>query len=192
MFRAFVRLASPLRNDHFLRTGTLLLGILLPTSLLTLSAIAVPLKNGGSVFNRAPSLIETSTSTKIPGVPATYKFTISVPEDAGEPLQAVTITPRENVESLRFDENESRAFAGGSALHLASIGGDQPSNSKEVTVVFDPPVSPGSTVTVSLKAKNNPEFGGVYLFGITAFSAGENSPGLFLGNGTLHFYANSR
>ncbi|NEQ67434.1 MAG: DUF2808 domain-containing protein, partial [Symploca sp. SIO2D2] len=40
-------------------------------------------------------------------------------------------------------------------------------------------------VTVSLKAKRNPQAGGIYVFGVTAYSAGENSPGLYLGSRDL-------
>jgi hypothetical protein len=82
------------------------------------------------------------------------------------------------------------SFAGGPAVSLASIGGEQPSDSNEVTLVFDPPISPGKTVTVALKAARNPLPGGIYLFGVTAFPPGENSSGLFLGYGRLHLDSN--
>lgn len=68
----------------------------------------------------------------------------------------------------------------------------QPAKSGEVTVAFNPPVQPGKTVTVALRAKKNPTGGGIYLFGIKAFPGGENSYGQFLGYGRLHFYSNSR
>ena len=71
-------------------------------------------------------------------------------------------------------------------MPLASIGGEQPNKPGEATIAFDPPVSPGTTVTVALRAKRNPS-GGVYLFGVTAFPAGERSWGQFLGYGRLHF-----
>nr|WP_199755917.1 DUF2808 domain-containing protein [Chroococcidiopsis cubana] len=47
-------------------------------------------------------------------------------------------------------------------------------------------MSPGTTVTVALRAKRNPS-GGIYLFGVTAFPTGEKSSGQFLGYGRLHF-----
>ena len=69
------------------------------------------------------------------------------------------------------------------------IGGDLSTNPNDVTFVFDEPVQPGETVTVRVKAKRNPRVGGIYLFGVTAFpEGGEDSPGLYLGSGRLHFY----
>ncbi|MEQ8961773.1 MAG: DUF2808 domain-containing protein, partial [Coleofasciculus sp. C2-GNP5-27] len=159
----------------------------------TAPVAATPLSKGQTSLNRSPRLIRTATSYNHTSVPATYQFTIQVPEGA-QPLQAVTITQKENAENIRFDVSESRAFMGnhvasGSELSLASVGGMESSSSKEVTVVFDQPVSPGNTVTVALKAKHNPRLDGIYLFGITAFPVGEDSPGLYLGSTRLNFYS---
>ena len=52
----------------------------------------------------------------------------------------------------------------------------------EVTVMFDQPIEPGNTVTVRVKPKRNPSFGGVYQFGVTAYPEGQNSQGLYLGS----------
>ncbi|MDZ4877634.1 MAG: hypothetical protein CLLPBCKN_007069 [Chroococcidiopsis cubana SAG 39.79] len=71
-------------------------------------------------------------------------------------------------------------------MPLASIGGEQPNKPGEAMIAFDPPVSPGTTVTVALRAESNPD-GGIYLFGVTAFPAREKSSGQFLGYGRLHF-----
>lgn len=62
------------------------LGLLLPTSLLGLSANAAPLSDGQSFFKHTLHLLQATTSiagTVLPG--ATYQFTINVPEKAGEP-----------------------------------------------------------------------------------------------------------
>lgn len=198
MSRKIFNLPLPLVNAQHLRASALVLGVLLPSSLFTLPAVAVRLNNGQTFFDYPPRLLRATTSsvaTCMSG--ATYYFTLSVPEHAGEPLQAVTVTQRENRDTVIFQPSESRAFAGnrsrrGPALSLASIGGSQPSNSQEETVVFDPPVPPGSTVTIALKPKRNPDWGGVYLFGVTAYPAGENSSGQFLGYGRLTFYDNAR
>ena len=190
----------PLRSvvTQHLWASALFLGLLLPTSLLTLTADAVRLRNGQTFFDYPPRLLRATTSSvaaSMSGV--TYYFTLCVPEHAGEPLQAVTITQRENRDTVVFQPSENRAFAGnrsrrGPALSLASIGGSQPSKSQEETVVFDPPVPPGTTVTIALKPKRNPDWGGIYLFGVTAYPAGENSSGQFLGYGRLTFYDNAR
>ncbi|HBB33327.1 MAG TPA: hypothetical protein DDZ80_14620 [Cyanobacteria bacterium UBA8803] len=185
------------RNWYSTKAGllgstVLLLGLLVPTSLSILPARAVEIGEGQTFFNRSPRLIRVAASNTSPTVPATYQFTIQVPEDAGEPLQAVKITQKENLEQISFDESQSRAFIGdswasGSSIPLANIGGNAPADANDITVVFDQPVAPGNTVTVTLNTNSNPLLGGVYQFGVTAFSRGENSPGLYLGSGRIHF-----
>ncbi|KAM3098269.1 DUF2808 domain-containing protein [Phormidesmis sp. 146-12] len=143
-------------------------------------------------FSAAPRLTWSSTSQQSASTPSTYQFTVSLPADAGQPLKAITIAQAENLETIRFDVSNSKASTGNhytakSAIALASVGG-QPENSKAVTIVFDQPVQPGSTVTVALEAKSNPQFGGIYEFGVTAFPEGENGLGQFLGFGRLSFY----
>ena len=176
--------------------SVLTLGVMLPSSLPILSAVAVPLSNGQTFFDYPPRLLQATTSnSQVQVAGATYYFTLSVPKNAGEPLQTVTVAQRENRDTVVFKPSSSRAFAGnrarrGDALSLASIGGVP--SSQETIVVFDPPVPPGSTVTIALKPKRNPDWGGVYLFGVTAYPAGENSSGQFLGYGRIQFHENSR
>ncbi|HEY9597264.1 MAG TPA: DUF2808 domain-containing protein [Cyanophyceae cyanobacterium] len=164
--------------------SSLIVGAMLLSSLLSRPALAV--------FEHSPRLILMAAAS-YPGIGASvrYQFTISVPADAGEPLQAITITQRENLERIRFELGTIHAFAGGDfsggpAVSLASIGGNEPSNSNEITVAFDPPIQPGNTVTVSIKGRH-PSSRGVYLFGVTAFAAGENRPGLYLGERSISF-----
>lgn len=169
----------------------LVIGAILSGSLATLPAMAVQLGNGQIAFNYPPRLVRAATSFRSANTPATYHFTLAIPENAGEPLGAVTISQRENLDTTSFDPSRRRAFlgnsfAGGSEVSLAGIGGEQPNKPGEATVVFDPPVPPGTTVTVALGTKRNPS-GGIYLFGVTAFPAREDSSGQFLGYGRLHF-----
>ena len=180
---------SPNLKNLFM-AGSLALGILIPTTFL--SANAFDLGDGRTAFERAPRLIRTAASHSSVNSPSSYQFTIEVPEDAGEALKAVIISPKKNAKNINFDVSDSNAFigdsfAGGTSLSLANIGGGQMNGSNEVTFVFDEPVEPGNTVTVSLKVNRNPGGSGVYLFGVTAFPEGENSPGLYLGSGRLHF-----
>jgi len=74
-------------------------------------------------------------------------------------------------------------------IPLMPIGGA--AKPGEITVVFEQPVQPGNTVTVAIAAKANPNFGGSYEFGVTAYPVGDNSMGLFLGYGRINFYGNS-
>lgn len=102
------------------------------------------------------------------------------------------IVQRENLDNIRYQGNATRAFRGnrwvrGPQLSLAAIGGS--GESGEMMVVFDPPVQPGQPVTVALKAKQNPTFGGVYQFGVTAYPAGERGIGQFLGYARLNFFS---
>ena len=84
---------------------------------------------------------------------ATYYFTISVPENAGEPLQRVTITQQEGADNIRFNLEDSRAFVGtrnrkGERLTLGEVTRER--EKKTVSETFDPPVTPGKTVTIGL------------------------------------------
>ena len=163
--------------------------------LATLPAQAVRFPDGRVAFDRPPDLIGASTRNLSPNTGGRYHFTISVPSDAGEPLKALVITPRDQAEHIRFDLDESTAslgsaYARGPELTLSSIGGS-PENPDEVTVVFDQPVQPGNTVTVVLESQRNPFRGGVYQFGVTAYPEGEESIGQFIGYGRIHFFGHN-
>ena len=112
-------------------------------------------------------------------------------ENAGEPLQRITIVQDEGTDTVRFLPREIEAFEGtrnrlGPKLSLGEVTADH--KSRTVTVNFNPPLPPGKTVTIALSPNRNPLSGGVYLFGVTAFPPGEKTHGQFLGFGRLHFY----
>jgi hypothetical protein len=151
---------------------------------------------GQPFFSHPPQLTRAAATQLGADTPSTYEFTLTVPQDAGQPLKAVTIAQANNLETVKFDVSQSKAyvgerFASSSEIRLASVGGEQPTNPGEVTIVFDQPVQPGSTVTVALAAQKNPNWGGVYEFGVTAYPLGENGRGQFLGFGRINFYGNS-
>ncbi|WP_017717558.1 DUF2808 domain-containing protein [Kamptonema formosum] len=156
-------------------------------------APAVRLADGMVYFVEPPRLLSATTTQKATGVwGAMYYFTLSVPESAGEPLRQVLIRQREGSDTLEFDWDGTRAFEGtpsnrGARLGLAPVRTDR--QARTVSVTFDPPVPPGSTVTVALRPVQNPHFSGIYLFGVTAYPAGEPSHGQFLGYGRFHFYS---
>jgi hypothetical protein len=148
--------------------------------------------NRQSFFSHPPTLIRTNALYTTPHTQSTYEFTISLPADAGAPLKAVTIVQDQNVETIKFDSRQSKAFAGkryaaGPEIPLASIGGTQ-ETAGTAMIVFDQPVQPGSTVTVAVEAKANPNWGGVYEFGVTAYPTNESGRGQFLGYGRINFY----
>ncbi len=122
---------------------------------------------------------------------ATYYFTILVPENAGEPLQRVTIAQVEGVDDIRYQLEETSAFEGasgnkGQRLALGEVTANR--ETRTVSVTLSQPVPPGKTVTIGLNPVRNPFDDGIYLFGVTAFPAGEKAHGLYLGVGRLQFY----
>ncbi|KAF3885887.1 MULTISPECIES: DUF2808 domain-containing protein [Nostocales] len=153
---------------------------------------AVQLRDGKVYFTQPPRLEDVVTTYKDVYVwGATYYFTVSVPETAGEPLQKITINQREGADYIRFDLKDSRAFEGtrserGQRVELKDASSDR--KTKTISLTFDPPLSPGKIVTVGLKPIRNPAVAGVYLFGVTAFPPGDNAHGQFLGYGRLQFY----
>ncbi|WP_100901346.1 DUF2808 domain-containing protein [Nostoc flagelliforme] len=162
---------------------------------------AVQLRDGTVYFVQPPKLVDATTTYKDVNVwGATYYFKINVPENAGESLQKVTIAQREGAENIRYDLNDTRAFVGTSdaygglrlrkesRLTLGPVTAER--ETRTVTVNFNPPVTPGQTVTIALHPVKNPSFSGVYLLGVTAFPVGEKSHGQFLGFGRFQFYSN--
>jgi hypothetical protein len=152
-----------------------------------------PNQSQQTFFSHAPELIRAAATQTGVYTPSTYEFTLTVPQNAGQPLKAVTIVQVENVETVQFDISDNRAFFGeqltaSSEIRLASIGGNKPSKSGEVTIVFDKPVQPGSTVTVAVSTQKNPSWSNIYLFGVTAYPVGDDSLGQFLGYGRINIY----
>lgn len=184
--------------SDFLPTRATLAGTALALLGLSSVAIAIPaqaveLGEEKTFFNSAPRLVNTSASQHSRRGSSTYYFTIELPANAGESLEAVTVTQKQNLEEIDFDLSDSHAFLGGGfsgdSIPISQIGSSQPADN-EVTLVFDEPVLPGETVTVAVDVDENPAYGGVYQFGITAFSQGRYSPGLYIGTGRISFPSN--
>ncbi|MEH2182084.1 DUF2808 domain-containing protein [Nostoc sp.] len=155
---------------------------------------AVQLRDGLVYFVQPPTLVKaTTTYNEVNVWGATYYFTINLPENAGESLQKVTIAQKEGSENIRYNLDDTHAFVGTrdhkeTQLQLGSVIGE--SKTRTVSVIFDPPVTPGQTITIALRPVSNPSFSGVYLLGVTAFPVGEKSHGQFLGFGRFQFYSN--
>lgn len=161
------------------------------------SAQAVELQDGQIYFVHPPLLVDASTTrnTTLAWKP-TYYFTLTVPDDAGESLSRVEIQQNDSSTRARrvdYFTDETRAFEGipgdrGEDLSVGETLFDE--DNQTVTVVLDPPVEPGTTVTIGLKPERNPRMSGVYLFGVTAYPSGESAYGQFLGYGQLQIYGN--
>lgn len=160
------------------------------------NAEAVQLSDGRTFFNHPPRLVGASTTFQAAYMgSATYYFTLDVPENAGEPLQKVVIRQAEGADRPYYNLSGTEAFAGtrrrsGTKLPLQEV--TVAPDRRTVTVTFDPPVAPGTTVTIGLYPIRNPAFGGVYLYGVTAFPAGTQANGQFLGYGRIHIYDSYR
>lgn len=174
----------------FLRVGVSALAM---SSILLAGGLNHPaqsMSNGQSAFEVAPHLVRTQAIGKEPGASATFYFTIAVPQESKQSLQAIQISQVGGAKTLRFDANRSRAslgnrFAKGSLVPLASIGGNDEFG---IVIPFQTPIMPGQSVTVALEVEHNPEVDGSYQFGVTAFPVGENAAGLYLGSGRIDYY----
>jgi len=183
----FAQLNS-LRHSRLAQAAVLTANLALSAALLTPPTLADQLPNGKTTFDHAPRLVGASTTQLAAFVSGgTYEFTLTVPQDAGAPLQAVTISQAPNAQKVEFALNQSHAIANGATVPLASIGG---AGNEDITIAFAQPVQPGSTVTISLQAVQNPGTGGVYLFGVTAYPVGDQTHGLFLGYGRVTLFSN--
>ncbi len=158
-------------------------------SLSVLSASAVTLRDGKTYFAKPPRLTSSTTSQNGSYIwGATYYFTVEIPAKAGEPLAKLVIIQETGQGQPQFKANEAEIFEGtrkhpGDRLKLQSI--EISENPMTITAVFDPPIPPGKTVTLRLYPVRNPEVGGSYLYGVTAFPAGAQAHGQFLGFGRI-------
>lgn len=170
------------------------LSLLASTTVLNSSLRASELRNRIIFFEKSPRLLQaysTFSDTRVWG--AKYYFTLYVPENAGEPLRKVTIEQRQGQEKIDFRVEETLAFVGKPDRKQAEIEIVEIERNEEnqtISLIFDPPIEPGTTFSVGLKPKKNPQYGGVYIFGVTAYPEGSQSQGAYLGIGRFHFYDN--
>ena len=146
-------------------------------------------------FVKAPRLLGASTTYNSVQIRyAKYYFNIEIPQDAGNNLQEITIAQRQGQEEIKFRLDETMAYLGTNRdrqeqIAIANVVQDEETG--EIKVTLENPIPPDTTFTVALKPRRNPFFGGVYLFGVTAFPQGNNPTGLYLGAGRLQFYRGS-
>ena len=117
-------------------------------------------------------------------------FTLSLPETADEPLQKITINLRRGADDIDYRLDKTIAAVGQARKRTEEIAIESTTFDPEtetITVIFARPIAPGTTFTVGLRPNKNPDFGGTYLFGVTAFPAGEKSQGIYLGAARLQF-----
>ena len=169
----------------FLSTASILVPPILETK-------AIELSDGTVTFKKSPRLIKAFTTFKsIRVTRSRYFFTLEIPSDAGEPLKRVTFKQRKSQQSIRLLSDETQAFEGGARKKDVELSIEKVNYNQEndtIDVFFEDPIPPGTIFTIGLRAVRNPEFAGVYLYGVTAYPRGEKSIGLDLGVGRFHFF----
>lgn len=145
---------------------------------------AVQLQDGTVYFVQPPRLVEAVTTYKEVYVwGATYYFTLNLPENAGEPLQRVTINQREGLDYVRFDLKDTSAFEGTSSYEGQKLGlKDATSDGKTqtTTLVFDPPVPPGRNITIASNPAKILSFRRLFIWCDSLPSLARNPTGNFL------------
>ena len=156
-----------------------------------LASKAVEAPDGTVAFESGIALVDAhATFNGVRVRQARYYFDLELPKNLGEPLKKVAIGQRTGSDRVEFKPDKTTAYLGNhrnkkEQLELTAFVDE---NTEEITVEFDRPVPPGSSVTIGIKPRRNPDYGGVYLFGVTAYPTGDKSVGLYLGPGRLHFY----
>ena len=176
------------------RNRYLLWSLALASVVIATPSQTVQFPDGRVAFESGISLVDAYTTFS--GVrirQARYYFDLELPQDLGEPLEKLVIRQRGGSDRIEFRPDRTRAYLGdhddkGEPLAVTSSFDEA---TAEIEVRFDRPIPPGSKVTVGIKPKRNPDYAGVYLFGVTAFPPGEKPIGMYLGPGRLHFYRGS-
>ncbi|NJM56461.1 MAG: DUF2808 domain-containing protein [Synechococcales cyanobacterium RU_4_20] len=153
-------------------------------------AIAVQFSDGTRHFAAVPRLVKVSTTQNQAHTwGGRYYITVSVPEDASEPLGKLEIRQDEGSDRLGpFEFDRTLAFVEGDRQRSVQVEWVELDRDRQtIAVAFNPPIPPGKTLTLGLVPVRTPD-AGIYLWGITAFPAGEKVASQFLGYGRLHFY----
>lgn len=150
----------------------------------------VQTRDGTVAFEAGLRLVNTyATFSGVRVRQAKYYFDLELPEDIGEPLQQVTIQQRSGGDRVKFKPERTEVYLGSHRDKGEKIQAIASVNEAEaIAIKFESAVSPGNKVTIALKPSRNPDFAGVYLFGVTAFPKGDKPRGMYLGSGRLHFY----
>lgn len=157
-------------------------------------ANTVEFPDGTKAFESGVLLLDSySTFNSVKTRQAIYYFDLELPKDAGESLQKIMIKQRAGGDEIKFRPERTKIYLGdhNNKKEQLDVTASFNEDSGIIEMNLDKPVPPGSKFTVGLKPKRNPDYAGVYLFGVTAFPPGKTSRGLYLGAGRLHFYRNN-
>lgn len=144
-------------------------------------------------FRKAPRLLDIYTTfNSVRSRSAKYYFDITIPDDAGAPLKKVEIEMRQGQETIYYRLEKTFAYLGTHRRRGEELAIEQVSLDEEtgiITVEFLDAIPPGTTLTVRLKPTRNPDYSGVYVFGVTAIPQGANPYALYLGSRSISFYS---
>lgn len=172
------------------------LALVMAGGLLLGPAAAIQYADGTVAFSSPPRLTDSyTTRNQVGDGNATYYLTVDFPAAAAEPLDRVVIRLREGYDPIfRYRTEATEAFVnlpdGSRPLSLGEVVENR--DDRTLTIAFDPPVQPGGAITLALRPVRNPRFGGVYLFGATAYPVGEQVESTFMGYARLSFYERDR
>lgn len=191
MYKLFCDRFANLDSPRYLRMFMTFFFAAIFTGATKLKSHAVRYPDGRLAFESAVLLTDTyATFNGVRDRLAKYYFDLELPNDVGEPLGKVVVKQRAGGDEIKFKPDKTKVYLGTHNDKQGELSSTTLYNEEtgEITVEFDRPIPPGSILTIGLRPKRNPDYAGVYLFGVTAFPPGEQSLGLYLGAGRLHFY----
>ncbi len=193
MYTQFRKMIQINNSAKYIQIFFWCLVVVLITNGLKFKSLAVQYPDGKLAFESAVLLKNTyATFNQVRARHAKYYFNLELPNNVGESLGKVIIKQRAGGDEIKFKPDKTRVYLGNHNNKQDELDSTTFYNEDtgEIDVQFDRAIPPGSNLTIGLKPKRNPDLGGVYLFGVTAFPPGERSLGLYLGAGRLHFYEN--
>ncbi len=167
----------------------------------TTPVLAIQFASGETAFNGSPKLLRAAvTDTSYEAYPVYYQFTVELPAKLDEPLGQLRIQiPNEygvygllppspkDVRAFIPSEPNAQApqYAAKPLLAQVTVQG------QTVALNFDPPIPPGTVVTVEWGPLRNPTQDGTYLYDVTAYPAGNSPRPQFVGYGRITIRRNS-
>ena len=173
------------------RSWSLCWSVAIASLSIAMSSQAVRFPDGTVAFESGISLVDAHTTFSGVRVrQARYYFDLELPPDLGEPLSKIVIKQRSGGDEVKFKPDKTKAYLGNhndkqEPLEVTTAIDEA---TAEVIVRFEKPIPPGNAVTIGIKPRQNPDYAGVYLFGVTAFPVGDKPTGMYLGPGRFHFY----
>jgi hypothetical protein len=194
VYTMFLRQHKNLIISGLACSAILIAGMVLPASVQKPVSAAEIGQYSSAMNVEAPRLLKVSGIHLEPAGVGTFYFTIYVPASYGKSLEAIRISQVPGGDRIiNLDAKQSKAVVGqrvasnSEVIPLSAIGGPEDERTGALTLAFAQPVMPGTTFTVAVEADRNPNNGGIYQFGVTAYPVGDSTTGQYLGTGRVTF-----